>query len=286
MRIGIGLPTVVPGVTGAGLLAWSRRAEEHGFDALATTDHVAYPGLDPLTPLAAAAGVTERIELLTYVVVAPLRDPVLLAKQAAAVDVLSDGRLTLGLAVGWRPADFAATGRSLADRGRHFDAGLATMVDLWSGAAPTGDAPACPPLPRGRLPVLIGGTAALAAPRVAEHGDGWVAGLLPPEAVSDEVEHITDAWRSAGRTGEPRIAVCRNVALGAEVQAGLPGAIDRCYDEADPAVRAEFLAGTLTSPEEVCRDLDGYRAAGVDTVVLLPFGDGLDELDRIAAAVG
>lgn len=284
MKIGIGMPMTTPAVTGERLVQWSRRAEHHGFSSLATTDHVVYPGLDPITPLAAAAAVTSRIELLTYVVVTPLRDPTLLAKQAAAVDVLSDGRLTLGVSVGWRPADFEATGRPSSGRGRRFDEGLRTMIDLWSGRGPTGTAPVSPPLRRGRIPLLIGGEARLAAGRAAAVGDGWGGGLIPTERLPSEIGLVRQAWRSAGRTGDPRIAICRNVAMGAAARDAVRDQVDRYYDEADPELRGQFVDSTLSSAASLVDDLGACRAAGVDTVVLFPFSDRTDELDRVAAA--
>lgn len=117
MRIGIGLPNPVPGCPGSLFVPWARRAEERGFSSLATIDRVAYPSHDPLVALAAAAVVTERIGLLTNILLLPTRDPVLLAKETATLQSVANGRLTLGVGVGGREDDFAAVGVPFSTRG-------------------------------------------------------------------------------------------------------------------------------------------------------------------------
>ncbi|MBA2272640.1 MAG: LLM class flavin-dependent oxidoreductase, partial [Actinobacteria bacterium] len=92
MKIAIGLPNPIPGTPGRLLIDWARRAEERGFSSLATIDRIAYPSYESLISLAAAAGVTERIGLITNVLLGPTRNPVLLAKEAASVHQISDGR--------------------------------------------------------------------------------------------------------------------------------------------------------------------------------------------------
>ena len=108
MEIGIGLPNAVAGTEGRALVEWARRAEDAGFSSLGTIDRVVYPNYESLIALAAAAAVTERIRLLTSVLLAPLRPTPLLAKQAMSVDNISGGRLELALAVGGREDAFCA----------------------------------------------------------------------------------------------------------------------------------------------------------------------------------
>src|ERR1700754_4312807 len=111
MDIGIGLPNAVPGVQRAGIVVWARLAEAAGFSSLGTLDRIVYRNYESLITLAAAAAVTERIELVTDVLLAPLRtNTALPAKQTATLDSLSEGRLVLGLAPGARQDDFAVSG--------------------------------------------------------------------------------------------------------------------------------------------------------------------------------
>lgn len=117
MDIGIGIPNVIPGTEGRTIVEWARRAEARGFAGLATIDRIAYPSYDSIATLAAAAAVTERIRLVTNVLLGPTRNAVLLAKEAASLDQISGGRFVLGVGVGSREDDYAASGQSFHDRG-------------------------------------------------------------------------------------------------------------------------------------------------------------------------
>jgi alkanesulfonate monooxygenase SsuD/methylene tetrahydromethanopterin reductase-like flavin-dependent oxidoreductase (luciferase family) len=124
--IGIGLPSTIPGVPGRLIVEWAVPAERAGFSTLGTINRVVYGNLEPLSVMAAAAVVTERIGLTTAVLIGPYRgNGALLAKQLSTVDSLSDGRLNVGIAVGPREDDYDATGSSFRERGRAFDRQLA-----------------------------------------------------------------------------------------------------------------------------------------------------------------
>ena len=137
MRIGIGLPNPVLDVPGRLVLDWAGRAEERGFSSLATIDRIAYPSYDSLTALTAAAAVTERIGLLTNILLGPAYSPVQLAKVTASLDQLSGGRLTLGLGVGGRPTTTSSpAGRSTTAAGG--------STPTWSCCTPPGRASRSP----------------------------------------------------------------------------------------------------------------------------------------------
>src|SRR5919205_1241240 len=134
MEIGIGLPNATHGVRGPELVAFAREAEEAGFSSLGTIDRIAYENYEALVALGAAAAVTERIDLLTSILLAPLRtNTALFAKQAASVDGISGGRLVLGLAVGAREDDYTASGVDFHTRGRRFEQMLEQWRRVWAG---------------------------------------------------------------------------------------------------------------------------------------------------------
>ena len=117
MDVGIGLPNAVPDTEGRTLVDWARRADEAGFSTLGTIGRLVYPNYEELIALAAAAAVTSRIRLTTSVLLAPLHtNTALFAKQAASLDRISGGRLVLGLGIGGREDDFAASGLTMAGR--------------------------------------------------------------------------------------------------------------------------------------------------------------------------
>src|SRR3954447_14854439 len=134
MDVSIGLPNAVPGTSGGELVEWARRADARGFKSLGTIDRVVYDNYEPLTALAAAAAVTERIGLCTSVLLGPLRvNAVELAKQALSLHALSGGRFTLGIGLGGRDDDYELSGIELAGRGRRLDAMLEQIKEVWSG---------------------------------------------------------------------------------------------------------------------------------------------------------
>jgi len=261
---------------------WAGRAEERGFSTLATIDRIAYPSYESLVALAAAGAVTERIGLLTNILLAPTRNPVLLAKEAASVDQLSDGRLTLGLGVGGRQDDFVATERGFEDRGRRFEQDLELIHGAWRGEL-VGGCPK-PPTPRpvaGQVPILIGGTADAVIDRVVRWGAGWTAGGSAPDQVAPFAERVRAAWRDAGREGRPRIVALSYFSLGDEVADASKAYLLDYY--AYLGEWAQGIAdGTPRSPEDVRTTASRFEEAGVDELIFDPTVADLEQVDRLA----
>lgn len=286
MDIGIGLPNAISGTTGRQLLDWARRAEDAGFSTLATIGAVAYPGHEELTALAAAGAVTDRIGLLTNILVAPPRSAAELAKQAATADQISDGRLTLGLAPGWRAEDFAVTGRDYAARGERFDEQLVALQRAWDGEAIDGSSYAVSPTPAqgGGIPLLIGGTTEAAVRRVVEHGTGWTAGGMPPDAVEEFAQDVRSAWDDAGRDGAPRIVALAYFGLGDTEQESRSNILD--YYQRMGEDTAQMIADSaMRSVDAITGALQAFEDAGVDEFILDPSVGDPRQVDLLADVV-
>jgi alkanesulfonate monooxygenase SsuD/methylene tetrahydromethanopterin reductase-like flavin-dependent oxidoreductase (luciferase family) len=285
VRIGIGLPNTSLDVPGRLLVDWARRAEAHGFSSLATIDRVAYPSYDSLTALTAAAAVTERIGLLTNVLLAPLYNPVLLAKVTACLDQISEGRLTLGLGVGGRPDDYQLAERSFTDRGRRFDADLELLHQAWAGQPVAGSQfPVGPPATGGRVPLLMGGESKLAAPRAARWGAGFTIGGAPPEMAGGAIQEFRVAFEQAGGTGTPRVVVLTYYSLGEEhTETSLRNL--RTYYGFIGDWAEGIAKGVPRTPEAVRQVAAAFEELGVDELIFDPSVPDLDQIDRLAEIV-
>ncbi|MDQ6772511.1 MAG: LLM class flavin-dependent oxidoreductase [Candidatus Dormibacteraeota bacterium] len=267
MELGVGLPAVVPGTSADLILRWARDADAANFSTLGVHDRLAWDGFECLGVLNAAAAVTERIRLASLVLIAPLRPATLIASQAAAIQRLAQGRLTLGVGIGPRRDDYEAAGAAFGTRGRRLEDQLHELHQLWDAG-----------LTRPRLLVGGGGDAALA--RMARHSDGYVHGGGPARAFKSAADRALTAWYDAGRTGQPRLVGTGYFALGGAEAEGKEF-LRRYYRFVGPF--AERIAdGILTGKAEIEELAAGYAEAGCDELVLFPTVPRLDQLERLA----
>ncbi len=304
MKVGIGLPASLPGVQPDLILEWARVADARPFSSLAVIDRMVYPNFEPLVTLAAAAAVTKRIRLMTSVLLAPLRNPALLGKQAASLDALSHGRLTVGLGVGGREDDYRAVSASFKDRGRRFEEQLALMKRIWSGQ-PLGDGVgAIGPMPArpGGPEMLIGGYLPVALQRVGRWGDGYIHEGSPVEA-SELYHKVEEFWKAAGRTGRPRFVGMIYFGLGPNAREKVSASLSDYYgfalgpapegasaslhtlaDLRRPTIEAAIQSAP-TTPEAVQQALQACLDVGMDEVIALPEIAELEQVDRLAEVV-
>jgi alkanesulfonate monooxygenase SsuD/methylene tetrahydromethanopterin reductase-like flavin-dependent oxidoreductase (luciferase family) len=284
MKVGLGLPNADLSMpSGHLLLELARRAEELGFSSLGTIGRVAYPSYEELVTLAAAAGATRRIGLFTDVLLGPTREPVLLAKQAATLDQVSGGRLTLGAGVGGRKDDFAVTGMRFEDRGRRWDRALEQMHAAWRGeAVPGSTRPVCPRPTNGHsVPMMFGGTSQQAVARVARYGIGYTLGGGTPDVLRQMIERVDAAWASAGRQGRPAYRALAYFALGDESHAEAEGNLRDYYGEYGDRVWSSVLKDAAAVAERV----SGFAAAGCDELLMFAAAPRLEQVDRLAGLV-
>ena len=280
MKVGCHLPMYGPVGTRDNVLTFARRIEALGYDSLWASDHVVIPYriaphypyspdgrfpltadvpfLEPLTTLALVAGVTERVQLGTSILVLPHRNPVMAAKMCATLDHLSGGRLVLGVGVGWMREEIELLGGNYDRRGAWSDEALAVMRACWRdvrtahhGEFFSFDEIGVFPKPtRGDIPILIGGHTERALRRVVQHGDGWHAAFITPVALAADLARLK---AECARLRRPYDQVTVSVRAGLSLRA-TPLGPDR-----------KPLQG---SREQVVEDLIAFRDLGVDSVLL------------------
>lgn len=288
MQVGIGLPNTLGG-HGELTMAWARAADAGPFTSLGVFDRLVYDSLDPMGTLAACAGATEDIRLATSIVAGPLRSHAMLAKKAATLDVLSGGRLTLGLALGAREEDYVAAGcgkggcrvSNYAMRGRRFNEQLDALRDQWAdetiGPAPVQD---------GGPELLVGGGSDPTYKRVARYADGYIHGGGPPRAFAQQAEKARAAWSETDRPGDPTLWGHGYFALGDEAvaEAGREYLLD--YYEFTGPFAERIAEGLLTTPQEVVQFIRGYEDEGCDELILFPTVADMEQYDRLETVVG
>ncbi len=290
MKIGIGLPAHVPGVQGSLVLEWAKQAEAAAFSSLGVIDRIVYKNYEPLITLAAAAAVTQRVHLMTTVLLAPLRSAGLLAKQSATVDVLSNGRLTLGLGVGAREDDYLAVSSVMRNRGERLEEQLEIMTRIWSGQAMNNEVGLIGPRPMqtGGPKVLLGGYSAPAVQRVGRWGNGWMAGGSNLQEIDQLFREAERVWQQAGRAGKPYLVGGSYFGLGPDVvERGGAYIFDyhsflgeAAHEEAQQRIRA-----TPFTPEAIRQLAKAYEDIGTDELMLWPTLADLDQIQRLAEVV-
>jgi alkanesulfonate monooxygenase SsuD/methylene tetrahydromethanopterin reductase-like flavin-dependent oxidoreductase (luciferase family) len=277
MRVGIGLPSTVPNVSTDLLVEWARRADAGIFSSLGVVDRPRYGAYEPMSTLALAATATRRIGLVTMVLIGPLRDTSLLAKETATLDAVSGGRLTLGMGVGARLDDYRAVGVPTKDRGRRLTEQLVELRLLWERddiAAPLLSSAHGPPL-------VVGGGSDMTFLRIARFADGYVHGGGPPRTFERAAARARTAWTDLGRTGAPLLWAQGYFALGDDDVVERGRAYMRDYYAFTGPFAERIAEGMLATPQAVAQFVRGYAEAGCDELVLLPAVADVEQLERL-----
>ncbi|WP_432844895.1 LLM class flavin-dependent oxidoreductase [Amycolatopsis sp. CA-161197] len=279
MRVGLMFP---PGADPGEIPAVARRAEEAGFDFFCCGEHVFFHG--PITNafvgLAAAAGATERIGLLSALTILPVYPAALAAKLVATLATVSRGRFELGVGVGGEhPPEFEAVGVPLAERGRRTDEALEVLARLLAGGRVTFrgefttiEDQELQPVPDRRSPVWVGGRRGAAMRRAARHGDGWLPYLVTPRQFAGSLEQVRELAGEHGRRPED---VRGGVYLwstvdtdGDRARREVVSSVSELYNQDFEGYADRYLL--FGTPARVRERLAEYAVAGAESVIFAP----------------
>jgi probable F420-dependent oxidoreductase len=285
------------------LYAYAERAEALGFESLWAWDHVllgvepSFPIVDSITMLGAIAARTRTIKLGTGVLVLPLRNPVVAAKALGSLDVISGGRLLLGVAAGWYAREFDAVGVPFKQRGRIFERNLDILIRLWTQERVTlkvdefnlREAVMVPrPVQRPRPPVLIGGYVDAVLKRAGTVGDGWLTYFYTPKSFTKGWEKVKAFAREAGRdpaglTSTNQLAVYVGTSR-AQTAEDMRHWLSTEWDTAawSESTIEHAIHGTAA---ECVEQLRAHVATGVHRIILIPYRYQPEQLERIAGEV-
>lgn len=278
MRIGVALPTGVPQVAGDQVVNWAKDIEQGPFSSIAVLDRIVYDSYDPLVALAAAAAVTSRVVLATTILIAPLRNTALLAKQLASVDRLAGGRLVVGVGVGARKDDYEIAGVDTGRRGAVLADELVEIPALFeSGRLGLGTGPGTGPV------FLGGGTTGAALARMAQHCSGYIHSGGPPPVFERAAAEARAAWVDAGRPGVPQVWGQAYFAFGPNADAGADYVRD--YYGFTGSFADKIASGLLTRPQQAVEFMQAYAEAGCGHLVMLPALAERGQVNQLGEAV-
>ena len=284
------------------LVDYGIRMEQLGFDSLWVWDHILlgvdpnFPIIESLTLLTAIAARTSRIKLGTGILVLPMRNPVILAKQLACMDLLSDGRLLMGMASGWYRREFNAIGVPFEQRGKIMDENLDILKRFWtehtvSGKFPHHDIPAGVMYPKPvqkPIPILIGGYVDRVLKRAATAGDGWLTYFYRPESFAKSWGKICDFAKEAGKDPEKllnasQLPICIGQSRGA-VEAQMMEWLTKEWDFASwsESSKDSAIMGTV---DECVEQLKAHIAVGTQKLIFVPYRYQPEQIETIAREI-
>ncbi|MDH3706786.1 MAG: LLM class flavin-dependent oxidoreductase [Acidimicrobiia bacterium] len=277
MDIGLALPTMADGWDRSTLLDWCRITDEGPFSSISCGERITYHNVEMISTLSAAAALTERVRVMVNLAISPWHSTMLLAKQIATMDLISDGRLDLGLGVGGREQDYRAVGSPFAARHQRLDDQVVEMRRLWSGQPALPDAPPLGPavVQPGGPPLYAGALGPKATARAAAWADG-ISGFslgLDGTEIANAVALARSVWADHGRVEPPRFVVACFAVAGVADGPAVLSSFTRSY----MAIFGDEFAGAMASMASLHSDaavadaLAALRDSGlVDEVIIVP----------------
>ena len=286
MDYGLHLPASSASIKPHELVGFAQQAEALGFYCITVADHIIvprnisvpypytidgkYPGtgyhLETLMTIGFLAGITRRIRFVTSVMILPYRNPIVTAKMLASLDVLSGGRVIVGVGVGWMKEEFETLhAEAYAERGKVADEYIAVFRELWTSDNPHFGGKYYTfsniifepkPVQKPAIPIWIGGHSKHAIHRAARLGDGWhpIGGVptipLEPEEIRQDMDMLFEQAVKAGR--DPK-----------QIRVALKGSLFDREKQITPGIRRRFIGNA----EEIASDIRDYQSVGVDTLI-------------------
>lgn len=276
MQIGVALPTMARGYTRSTTLDWCRGIDAGPFSSISCGERITFQNQEMNVVNAAAAALTERVRVFVNLVVLPMHPIPLIAKQIATLDVLSGGRVTLGVGIGGREHDYLAMGSTMARRHQRLDDGVAQLRDLWAGGAafegadPTG--PSC--VQDGGPPILAGAMGPKALARAAQWADGVSGFSIDADAAGMAAAAVAarQAWDDAGRAEAPKVVTgCFYTLGGDDPQSTLRGfTYDYLRIFGEEFARLMADGAPVWNGDRLLQALEQAEEAGVDEFILVP----------------
>ncbi|HZN25971.1 MAG TPA: TIGR03619 family F420-dependent LLM class oxidoreductase [Burkholderiales bacterium] len=288
---------------GKALVEYGVKMEQMGFDSLWVWDHIllgvepSFPVFDSLTLLTAIAARTKKIQLSTGVLVLPLRNPVVLAKQLSSMDQLSNGRLLMAFAAGWYRREFDAVGVPFNERGRIMDENLDILKRFWTedmvkGEWPHHKIPAGvmypKPVQKPRPPILIGGYVDVVLKRAAVAGDGWLTYFYRPESFAKSWDKVRNFAKEAGKDPDTLLNGAQlPIMVGksrAAVESQMMEWLGKEWDYAawSDSTKESAIIGTV---DECVAQLKEHLAVGVQKLIFVPYKYEMSQIQIIAEQI-
>jgi alkanesulfonate monooxygenase SsuD/methylene tetrahydromethanopterin reductase-like flavin-dependent oxidoreductase (luciferase family) len=288
MKIGLCMPYMVRDYDRDRILGWARKIDGGPFDSLSCGERITGHTYEMTTMLAAAAAVTDRVRIMPSLYVLPMRSAVLTAKEAATLDVISNGRVSVTIGIGGRENDYRAVGAPFTHRHQRMDEQAAEMRRVWRGEAIFEGADEVGPVsPQGaNIPLYAGAMGPKAIARAAK----WADGIYGTSMAGDREGHekifdmAKDAWKAEGRAGKPYLIGSFWYSLAPDAETELKAYVyDYLKYMGDDIGR--YMASTMTrhTPDAILEAIENVRAAGADELLLVPATAHYDEVDKMAA---
>jgi alkanesulfonate monooxygenase SsuD/methylene tetrahydromethanopterin reductase-like flavin-dependent oxidoreductase (luciferase family) len=282
MKVGTGLPNQVRDMRPTVIPEWASQAEKAGFSSLGSVGRIAYPGLMDTVALAAAAGATSTIGLISNIMITTVWPAALLAKEVAGIDAVSGNRLTLGIGLG-RPGDFVVDGLGPRGTGKRLDHDLEVYRSVWRGEPVEGGSNSLVTTGTREVPLLFGGVAPASFERMARWGVGYIGRSVPAKMVAQSFDAARAAWKNAGREGSPRLVGIAYYVF-SDVEQGR-GNVRDLYSSADEQFVDLIDSGICAGPDAVKSAVKAYAELGADEIIFNPTLDDINEVARLADVV-